>query len=121
MESPPARSARLAHFVLPTRRARCRPRAPLLRRLAVQSPVTRGNGLASYSAINLRELKSPMSIDTTAGNGETHTRADLARLAFGVRGMTCASCVSHVESALTGVEGVTTASVNLATERARSS
>ncbi len=59
-----------------------------------------------------------MSIDTTARNGDAHTRADLARLAFGVRGMTCASCVSHVESALTGVEGVTEASVNLATERA---
>ena len=32
--------------------------------------------------------------------------------------MTCASCVSHVEKALTKVEGVITASVNLATERA---
>ncbi len=60
-----------------------------------------------------------MSIDTTAGNGETHMRADVARLAFGVRGMSCASCVSHVESALRDVEGVTTASVNLATERAQ--
>ena len=51
-----------------------------------------------------------MSIDTTVRNGDAHTRADLARLAFGVRGMTCASCVSHVESALTSVEGVTEAS-----------
>ncbi len=59
-----------------------------------------------------------MSIDTTARNGDAHTRADLARLAFGVRGMTCASGVSHVESALTRVKGVTEASVNLATERA---
>ena len=32
--------------------------------------------------------------------------------------MTCAACVSHVEGALTGVEGVAAASVNLATERA---
>jgi Cu+-exporting ATPase len=39
-------------------------------------------------------------------------------LGFGVRGMTCASCVSHVEKALAGVEGVRSASVNLATERA---
>jgi Cu+-exporting ATPase len=38
--------------------------------------------------------------------------------AFGVRGMTCASCVSHVEKALAGVEGVKAARVNLATERA---
>jgi Cu+-exporting ATPase len=39
-------------------------------------------------------------------------------LAFGVRGMTCASCVSHVQKALAGVEGVRAARVNLATERA---
>jgi Cu+-exporting ATPase len=32
--------------------------------------------------------------------------------------MTCASCVAHVEGALRGVEGVVSASVNLATERA---
>ena len=40
------------------------------------------------------------------------------RLRFGVRGMTCASCVRRVERALTSVEGVTSAAVNLATEQA---
>ncbi|HRP96574.1 MAG TPA: heavy metal translocating P-type ATPase, partial [Rhodocyclaceae bacterium] len=35
-----------------------------------------------------------------------------------VTGMTCASCVAHVEKALTKVEGVRSASVNLATESA---
>ncbi|TAK78913.1 MAG: copper-translocating P-type ATPase [Dehalococcoidia bacterium] len=40
------------------------------------------------------------------------------RLRFGVRGMTCASCVRRVERALSSVEGVATASVNLATEQA---
>jgi Cu+-exporting ATPase len=39
-------------------------------------------------------------------------------LRMGVRGMTCASCVRRVERALTGVPGVTLASVNLATEEA---
>jgi P-type Cu+ transporter len=39
------------------------------------------------------------------------------RLGFEVRGMTCASCVAHVEKALKNTEGVTGASVNLATER----
>ncbi len=38
---------------------------------------------------------------------------------FGIRGMTCAGCVLRVEEALTGVDGVETANVNLATERAR--
>ncbi|HEX4742893.1 MAG TPA: heavy metal translocating P-type ATPase [Caulobacteraceae bacterium] len=37
---------------------------------------------------------------------------------FQVAGMTCASCVSRVEKAILGVPGVTSASVNLATERA---
>lgn len=35
-----------------------------------------------------------------------------------VEGMTCASCVAHVERALTKVDGVNTVSVNLTTERA---
>lgn len=36
-----------------------------------------------------------------------------------VEGMTCASCVRHVEQALTGVDGVEQAEVNLVTGRAR--
>ncbi|HIP95677.1 MAG TPA: heavy metal translocating P-type ATPase, partial [Anaerolineae bacterium] len=35
-----------------------------------------------------------------------------------VQGMTCASCVTHVERALKSVEGVSEANVNLATEQA---
>ncbi len=40
------------------------------------------------------------------------------RVSLVVGGMTCASCVRHVEDALGGAEGVTSASVNLATGRA---
>ncbi len=36
-----------------------------------------------------------------------------------IQGMSCASCVLRVEKALEGIEGVTKAEVNLATERAR--
>jgi Cu+-exporting ATPase len=39
-------------------------------------------------------------------------------VALPVQGMTCASCVGHVERALKGVEGVSAARVNLASERA---
>ncbi len=39
-------------------------------------------------------------------------------LRLGITGMTCASCVAHVEKALLKVPGVASASVNLATERA---
>ncbi len=35
-----------------------------------------------------------------------------------IGGMTCAACIAHVEGALKGVEGVLSASVNLATEKA---
>ncbi|MEM5474481.1 heavy metal translocating P-type ATPase [Hoeflea sp. AS60] len=37
---------------------------------------------------------------------------------FGIEGMTCASCVARVEKAIEAVPGVTSATVNLATERA---
>ena len=40
------------------------------------------------------------------------------RLTLPIGGMTCASCVLHLEKALSRVEGVTSAGVNLATERA---
>ena len=40
------------------------------------------------------------------------------KVTLGIDGMTCAACVSHVENALNGVQGVESASVNLATERA---
>ena len=43
----------------------------------------------------------------------------LRELELGVEGMTCASCVSHVEKALVAVPGVASVSVNLATGRAR--
>jgi Cu+-exporting ATPase len=41
-----------------------------------------------------------------------------ARLTFEVRGMTCASCVTHVERAVREVDGVEESTVNLAAERA---
>ncbi|ENL8544405.1 heavy-metal-associated domain-containing protein [Serratia marcescens] len=40
-----------------------------------------------------------------------------ARLSLPVEGMTCASCVGRVERALTAIQGVQAATVNLATER----
>jgi len=48
----------------------------------------------------------------------TRTRASTVDIDFAVDGMTCASCVRRVETALNKVEGVGEASVNLATERA---
>ena len=50
-------------------------------------------------------------------NIQTHPPGP-STLVLEVEGMTCASCVAHVERALKAVPGVTSASVNLATERA---
>ena len=46
------------------------------------------------------------------------TSATLEQMRFGVRGMTCASCVRRIERALGAVPGVEEVSVNLATEEA---
>ena len=43
----------------------------------------------------------------------------MSQIDLTVSGMTCASCVRHVEKAILKVPGVSTASVNLATESAR--
>ncbi|MDR0888397.1 MAG: heavy metal translocating P-type ATPase [Coriobacteriales bacterium] len=53
-------------------------------------------------------------------NAATACSADssIAHITLPIGGMTCASCVSRVEKALNGVDGVTKAAVNLATEKA---
>ena len=42
----------------------------------------------------------------------------LRRISLPVTGMSCAACVRRVEEALAGTDGVSSANVNLATERA---
>ena len=48
-----------------------------------------------------------------------NTRTSPKTTQLAIEGMTCAACVARVEKALTGVEGVVEASVNLATHSAR--
>ena len=50
-------------------------------------------------------------------NGDAKTASRIVTL--DVEGMTCASCVLRVEKSLKGVDGVTDAAVNLASEKAR--
>ena len=66
--------------------------------------------LRDDAAPSLRTLAEALE---DAGYGVGARKTTLA-----IGGMTCAACVSHVERALTDVEGVAGASVNLATERA---
>ena len=60
--------------------------------------------------VNLGTLKE--TISRIGYNAATH------KSVFPVRGMTCASCVARVEQALSGVPGVVSANVNLASEKA---
>ncbi|MCT9000332.1 heavy metal translocating P-type ATPase [Chelativorans intermedius] len=46
------------------------------------------------------------------------SRAEAGQLGFAIEGMSCASCVSRVEKAISTVPGIQSAAVNLATERA---
>jgi len=48
-----------------------------------------------------------------------NTDSTQQKLRFGIEGMSCASCVSHIEKALNAVDGVASVSVNLATETAQ--
>ena len=83
-------------------------------------------------AVNLATEKATLSLSEPMppGNGTltldtlSHALEDAGygvgtrKVTLGIDGMTCAACVSHVESALTDVQGVESATVNLATERA---
>ena len=64
------------------------------------------------SAQKVSTLKAPAAAPQADGEA-AHERVTLT-----IGGMTCASCVVHVERALRRVEGVDVANVNLATERA---
>ncbi len=55
---------------------------------------------------------------TTRSDSLVNRSGETDQVAISVGGMTCAACVRHVEGALMGVEGVESAAVNLATERA---
>ena len=50
---------------------------------------------------------------------EQQTNLGVEKVMLNIGGMTCASCVVHVEKALQGVPGVVGATVNLATEQAK--
>lgn len=77
----------------------------------------------SHVEAGLRELPSVRDVVV---NLATHKATDgvgygvaASELTLEIRGMTCASCVSHVEEAVLGAEGVLSASVNLESGTAR--
>jgi len=93
----------------------------------VSEALERVDGVEGVS-VNLASERAALTLRDGGGAPSLRTLADaLEDAGYGVGarkttlaigGMTCAACVSHVERALTDVEGVAGASVNLATERA---
>ena len=86
------------------------------------------NGVAGVSnaTVNLATEKAVVEIDDTnipverlaEAVSQAGYKIPYATMTLNIGGMTCASCVYHVESALAKVDGVADASVNLATEKA---
>jgi Cu+-exporting ATPase len=59
-----------------------------------------------------------MKVDETSAAAQNNYKAETQKVILPVQGMTCASCVNRVQTALDQVPGVIHASVNFATERA---
>jgi Cu+-exporting ATPase len=86
------------------------------------------SGLPGVSQANVNLASEKASVEYNTDKVDVATMAKtvsnagysvaLEKATFGIGGMTCASCVSHVEKALIEVKGVVSAFVNLATEKA---
>ena len=63
---------------------------------------------------NIKTNKNKLTDSATSPN----TKIANAHVEFNVRGMNCAACVNRVETALTKINGVLDANVNLSTEKA---
>ncbi len=83
---------------------------PGVERVAVNLATERANLAYDPQQVGLAELSKAVYDSGYEVPQET--------IVLPIAGMTCASCVAHVEAALQGVEGVLSAAVNLATERA---
>ena len=78
------------------------------------------------ATVNIATEKATVSFDTdraspaqlVAAIMKVGYKVPIEKVTLPIGGMTCASCVEHVEKALLSVEGVLSSSVNLATERA---
>ena len=74
--------------------------------------------LATEKATVKQGLEAAMLGDLVRAVEDAGYGVGTDKITLGIGGMTCASCVGHVEHALRGVEGVLSSGVNLATERA---
>ncbi|HXF51149.1 MAG TPA: heavy metal translocating P-type ATPase [Dehalococcoidia bacterium] len=93
----------------------------------VETAIRKVPGVLDVS-VNLATEKARVALERDGGSLKAvadavasagyRARLDTAELVLDIEGMTCASCVRRVETALRSVPGVVDAAVNLATERA---
>jgi Cu+-exporting ATPase len=80
----------------------------------------------SKAGVNLASEKATVEYDPSLTTEKDLVRAvedagygvAISEVVFDVTGMTCATCVQNIETALNGLDGVVSASVNLASEKA---
>ena len=80
----------------------------------------------SKAAVNLATEKATVEYDPSHATEKDLVQAvqdagygvAISEVVFDVTGMTCATCVQNIETALNGQDGVVSASVNLASEMA---
>jgi Cu+-exporting ATPase len=80
----------------------------------------------SKAAVNLASEKATVEYDPSLATEKDLVKAvedagygvAISEVVFDVTGMTCATCVQNIETALNGLDGVVSASVNLASEKA---
>ncbi|MEN8265125.1 MAG: heavy metal translocating P-type ATPase, partial [Nitrospirota bacterium] len=91
----------------------------------IQNALLKLNGVEKAS-VNYASEKATVFYNPAAGNIDDYIKTvkDLgygvsaSKVTIPIKGMTCASCVSKVQKALSSLNGVFSASVNLATEKA---
>ncbi len=92
---------------------------------AVEQKLSHLRGV-SKAAVNLASEKATVEYDPSQATEKDLVQAvedagygvAISEVVFDVTGMTCATCVQNIETALNGVDGVVSASVNLASEKA---
>jgi Cu+-exporting ATPase len=80
----------------------------------------------SKAGVNLASEKATVEYDSSLTTEKDLVRAvedagygvAISEVVFNVTGMTCATCVQNIETALNGLDGVVSVSVNLASEKA---
>ena len=74
--------------------------------------------VSGKAALEVSQNRPPTPGDLNAAVEEAGHHVLMEKISLNIGGMTCASCVIHVENALYEVPGVLSASVNLATDQA---